>query len=283
MLDHVGVVGRDLAAMRTAYARLGFAPTAPRPLERVDAATGARVPLGQSSCHLVLERGYVELSAVETDDPRHHLAAYLSRYTGLHIVALASTDIAGDHARCVTAGVEPTAVAAAARDIEYGDLHGVARFQWFMLAPRHSPACLTCFVRNLTPDLVFQRAVQVHPNSARALVSYTQVDPDPLGAAHRLAALAGSPLQKGDGDCTVMLGRGRAHLLRPDAWARRYPGVMPPSPPSVGAFGIEVADGEALRRCLAASGTAYHEDGDRLWVPPESAAGSVVEFLLPRG
>ena len=52
-LDHVGFVAPRLAPLVESMRRLGFATTAPRPLLRVDAASGASVPLHQESCHAV--------------------------------------------------------------------------------------------------------------------------------------------------------------------------------------------------------------------------------------
>jgi hypothetical protein len=159
-LDHIGYVGRSLDALRDGMGRLGFATTEPRELMGVDATSGAAVSLRQRSCHAVFERGYVELSAVETDDPRHHLAAYRRRGDGLHILALGSGAIAVEHARCVAAGIGATPLARAARRIEYGERHGEARFEWFMFTPEESPEGLVCFATNLTPELVYQRCAR---------------------------------------------------------------------------------------------------------------------------
>ena len=62
-LDHVGVVGRDLARLIAAYRRLGFALTEPRELLRVEPESGRRSGTGQWSCHAVFRRGYLELTA----------------------------------------------------------------------------------------------------------------------------------------------------------------------------------------------------------------------------
>ena len=82
-LDHVGFVVSDLGRLVAAMRRLGFSITEPRELMRVDPATGERVSLHQQSCHAVFGTGYVELSAVPSDDPAHHLAAWRARGDGL--------------------------------------------------------------------------------------------------------------------------------------------------------------------------------------------------------
>jgi hypothetical protein len=45
VIDHVGLVGRDVHAMRVAFERLGFVPTPPKLLMRWDAKTGERESL----------------------------------------------------------------------------------------------------------------------------------------------------------------------------------------------------------------------------------------------
>lgn len=168
-LDHVGYVAHSLPALREQMLRLGFAPTEPRDLLAVDAATGATRPLGQRSCHAVLQRGYIELTAVDMPAPTHHLATWLARGAGLHILALGSDVIEAEQARCAATGLAVTPPAHASRRIEYGERHGEARFEWFMFAPHETPEGLVCYAHNLTPELVFQPSVQRHPNGALAL------------------------------------------------------------------------------------------------------------------
>jgi len=147
-LDHVGFVGGDLLRLIGAMQRLGFATTEPQMLMRRDAATGAAVSLRQQSCHAVFASGYIELSAVLTDDPSHHLAAYRQRGEGLHILALGSRDPDADWHRCTAAGLPCSVPAGASRQIDYGARRGEARFRWFMLGPEAAPEGLLCLVRN---------------------------------------------------------------------------------------------------------------------------------------
>jgi hypothetical protein len=278
-LDHVGLVGRDLAAMHAAMRRLGFAPTEPKPLMGVDRATGARVPLDQSSSHIVLERGYVELSAVHTDSPTHHLAAYISRFPGLHILAFGTDDVTAARARCRDAGLLATAPAAAAREIAYGRLRGTARFEWFMLEPSAAPEGLVCFARNLTPELVYQPEVQRHGNGARSLEAVYVVSQDRRGTARRLAdATGGVVAEDGAGACVEVVG-GRVHVLDPAGFEARFDGVSLPALPCLAGMTLGVADPGATASCLAGNGIVANRRSDgTLWVGPQLAAGTVIEF-----
>ena len=192
-LDHVGFVAPQLAPLRASMRALGFTLTEPRELRRTDPVTGASVSLQQWSCHAVFEQGYVELTAVENDDPGHHLAAYLQRGAGLHILALGSARIGAEHARCAAAGIATTAPARATRRIEYGERHGDAAFEWFMFAPAEAPEGLVCYAHNLTPELVYQRSVQQHANGAVALEEVVVTVPQPPAAAARYERLLGLP------------------------------------------------------------------------------------------
>ncbi len=181
-LDHVGYVAASLPQLRATMQRLGFAPTEPALLMRANPETGALESLQQQSCHAVFGRSYIEFSAVMTDDPSHHLAVYRARGDGLHILALGTTDVAATHARCIREGVPVTPPARAARQIDYGSLHGEARFEWFMAQPASAPEGLVCWVRNLTPQFVFQPEVSQHPNGALDVVE-VQVEASDLAAA----------------------------------------------------------------------------------------------------
>lgn len=221
-LDHIGYVVRSLDALREDFARLGFTTTEPRELMRVDAATGAAVSLRQRSCHAVLQRGYIELSAVETDDPRHHLAAYRRRGDGLHIVALGSDSIGAEYRRCLASGVRATAPAHAARRIEYGERHGEAHFGWFMVAPEESPEALLCYTANLTPELVYQPAVMNHANGALALVEACLLADDAAATAARYGRFLGSAVRERSGDFVFELEGGRLSIVDAQGYERRF-------------------------------------------------------------
>lgn len=169
VLDHVGFVGPDLEAMRAEWQRLGFRPTSPQALRAVD-TTGEVADLGQRSCHIMLERGYVELTEVRRDLKDHHLGPWLARGPGLCIIAYGVSDAEAWRAACGEPSM--SAVMTATRDIDYGvpgSLHGTARFRWCMRDPSRTPMALECVVEHCSPELVFQPVVQQHPNAVCAL------------------------------------------------------------------------------------------------------------------
>jgi catechol 2,3-dioxygenase-like lactoylglutathione lyase family enzyme len=287
-LDHIGYVGRDLTALRTTFARLGFAPTEPRPLMGRDPASGALVPLGQSSCHLVFERGYVELSSVHGDDPAHHLAAWLARPTGVHILALGADDISGARERSARNGLAAGELRRAARAVEYGARRGEARFAWFMLAARDFPEALVCFVRNETPELVFQPEVQQHPNGARGLAEVRIVarDADACAGRYRLA-LGIDPVFE-QGRARFALGQGELTIETPERFRAEHRPAFErtsaePAYDRIALVAIEVESLDRACGVLDASGVAYRASARELIVPATEAAGAVLVLREARG
>lgn len=290
-LDHAGFVGDDLDRLVAGMRRLGFATTAPRELLRESPDGGAPVPLRQSSCHAVFQQGYLEFSAVSTDDPAHHLAAYRARGMGLHILALGSDDPDADWRRCRDAGLPCSGPAFASRAIEYGARRGTARFRWFMLAPAAAPEGLLCFARNLTPELVFQPEVSVHPNGVQALVEVMIQVGSPPELAPRFAALlgvepmagdavAGTGLGAGDALSYPLAAGGRLSLLSPAAMRGRFGAAAAAGLPPGRFAGLQlrVARLATTAAWLRERGVPFEARGGELVVPAAQACGAVLAF-----
>jgi hypothetical protein len=282
VIDHVGLVGRDVHAMRVAFERLGFVPTPPKLLMRWDAKTGERESLKQETSHAVLEHGYIELAAVLTDEPDHHLARHLRRYQGLHILAFTSDDIDADYARCAAAGLEPTPVMIATRDVEYGSRQGAAQFRWFMLGAESSPEGLLYYVHNHTPELVFQPEVMNHPNSAVGLHGVTIVASKPERIAEHYRTLLGIDPVAGEEELRFEPGNQYIRIMTRHAFIARYPGAGVPAMPCLRAFDVTVRDIGAARAYLNATRVRHQvrEDGS-LWVGPRSACGAALRLMTP--
>ena len=194
-LDHLGLVGSSIGPLRQAWLDRGFCVTEPEALMALDPRTGQRVPLGQQSCHIIFEQGYIELTAVDTVTPEHHLYRGI-RHPRTHgdvllaIIAMGTEDIEGVHAQLAEAGLPVGTLAQASRPIHYGTRRGDALFRWFMLSAASTPEALVCFVRNERPELIFQPEVQQHPNGARALESVILCSNEPEVTAARYAGYA---------------------------------------------------------------------------------------------
>lgn len=274
MIDHLGVVGPDIEALLSAYKRLGFTPTEPTPL--MGLKDGEPIYLGQDSAHLIFAENYVELSGVTTDDPNHHLAPWLARRAGLHILALGSDDAVASHAALVAEGLEVPAVQDAGRNVAYGKHHGDAKFKWFKAPDVLGEEGFVCLVEQITPELVFQPPVAGHPNGALGVVDVIAVAEDPAQALERHSRYPGAvnlgPHQLGFGEQTLT-------FLNAADLAARFPGTDTISAPALAGFAVTVQDIAATRTLLRDNGVAFHEnmDGD-LSISPADGCGSLVEF-----
>lgn len=274
MIDHLGVVGRDIEALLRAYRRLGFAPTEPTPL--MGLKDGESIYLDQDSAHLIFSESYVELSGVTTDDPGHHLAPWLARRAGLHILALGSENADASHAALAAQGLDVPAVQDAGRHVTYGQNHGDAKFKWFKAPDALGDEGFVCLVEQITPELVFQPPADGHPNGALGLVDVMALSEDPPEAAERHSRYPGAVRLDNH-----QLGFGEQTLTFFDATglADRFPEVGDITAPALAGFAVTVNDIAATRAVLEGNGVTVHEnmDGD-LCISPADGCGSLVEF-----
>lgn len=279
-LDHIGIVGADLTAMETAYARLGFT-VAPRCELVALAPDGSATPLGQVNSHLLFGQTYVELTAVEGDLETHHLRDAIARYFGFHIVVLTTDDAEAARGRIIASGIAAPPTALAGREVRYPGGHGMAGFRWFRVPDADLPDAFVCYVEQLTPDLVFDASLNDHPNGARELQEILMCADDPAAAATRFARASGATVAAAADRLHVDLAVGRARFLDTEALLREFPGVAPPALPWAAGFTVRCPDFEATRRFFRASDLPWRDGGDRLWIAPDEACGAIVAFAPP--
>lgn len=189
-IDHASYGVDDLPAALRLFRKLGFAPTKEKALMARDPESGER-PLGQTSAHVMFKKGYLELSAptIETN----HLVPLVERYSGIHILALATNDAEEQRRACQQRHPDLPAVAQASRPIDYGENRGgAAGFKWFPLPGDVFREGIVCFVEHLTRKLVFQDEVSSHPNKAVALAGVALFSRDPEATAARYKPFAGA-------------------------------------------------------------------------------------------
>jgi hypothetical protein len=278
-LDHVGYLGAELTELIRCARRLGLMPTEPEALQSRNNATGNVDSLQQQSCHVVMPASYLELTAVASEDPAHHLAAWRSRGMGAHILALGAVDIEGVWRQCALAGLRPTAIVQASRPIRYGTTHGDAEFDWFMLPATVFSAALLCVVRHRTPALVYQTEVMAHPLRAVALEEVSIIVSNPARTlAKQLSWLGEADLIQEDG-CEIPLQLGRLSLLTASAagmrWGERFAGPRWAGG-GLAAVALRVADLALAQKYLQSAGVAVTRVGDELRIHAHDANGAVL-------
>lgn len=287
-VDHVGVAARDLAPMAAAYERLGFA------LSPVAQQSGRRRPdlpvekYGSGNRCAFLKHGYIELIAIL--DPALYdntLNAFLARYAGMHILALAMTDEEANLTRMRAAGIEIPGVAYLERPVEAGG--PIAKFA--RLPFPDPPEGRVQLIRHLTPELVWQEKWMDHANKAVALEEVILCAATPAETAARLSRLSGLPVEPdpAGGFLLRLPGAARAagpfapvmetrvRVLTEQALGDVLPGVTAPALPCMAGMVVRTEDGgAAARRVLEGIPTVEAPAG--VMVPPAHAAGAAVVF-----
>ena len=287
-VDHVGVAARDLAPMAAAYERLGFA------LSPVAQQSGRRRPdlpvekYGSGNRCAFLKHGYIELIAIL--DPALYdntLNAFLARYAGMHILALAMTDEEANLTRMRAAGIEIPGVAYLERPVEAGG--PIAKFA--RLPFPDPPEGRVQLIRHLTPERVWQEKWMDHANKAVALEEVILCAATPAETAARLSRLSGLPVEPdpAGGFLLRLPGAARAagpfapvmetrvRVLTEQALGDVLPGVTAPALPCMAGMVVRTEDGgAAARRVLEGIPTVEAPAG--VMVPPAHAAGAAVVF-----
>lgn len=262
-VDHVGVLAPRIDEIVAQFKRLGFRVVGPAELIGVD-AIGNAFSLGQQSAHVMFADDYIELTAVTTPSPEHHLRDFLDGPFGLRIVILRADDIEAVRDRCVHAALSPTAVAIASRDIDYGR-PGTARFRWFALPVAEFPDALVGYVQHESFDTVFQRDVTAHDNGAIGLSRiFLTADASP----ERYVPLAT------DSGGTIIDARPHTSL------AALFATDVSTCPPFVG-IGLVVADIMATCRWLDRNDVPCREVEEGIVVSPRHAGGVGLLFEEP--
>lgn len=207
VLDHVGVVGPDLAVLAAQYERLGFTLT-PRAL-----AGGGRIA---NRCAM-LRQGYLELMALAPGGSSATLTRMLARHAGAHVIALVVDDAAATMARLHRAGLDCPGVVQSERAIDATDPTG-PRARFAHLPVPEPPEARLNLILHLTPEALWQERFLGHPNHAVALAAVVLAVPAPADSAARFSRLAGRPVVPDrSGGFALILPHGRIRLLPPDA------------------------------------------------------------------
>lgn len=287
-LDHLGVAARDLAPMAAAYERLGFA------LSPIAQQSGRRrpdlpvEPWGSGNRCAFLKHGYIELIAIL--DPALYdntLGAFLARYPGMHILALAIEDPEANLARMRAAGIDIPGIAWLERPVEAGG--PIAKFA--RLPFPDPPEGRVQLIRHLTPELVWNPKWMDHANKAVALEEAILSAREPAETAARLSCLSGLPVEPDpDGGFLLRLPGAagaagpfapametRVRVLAEAALPTVLPGVTAPASPFMAGMVIRTEDGGAAARGVLA-GIPTVEAPQGIMVPPAYAAGAAVVF-----
>ncbi len=269
-LDHVGIVGPDLAALARSFTDLGFHVT---PL--------ARHQGGRTANHCVmLDGSYLELVSTIDGGTSATLARFLARYPGIHILALGIDDEDAAIARLARAGLAGLDASRTSRALNdaTADAPQVA---FTLVTPPDPPEGRTHLIRHLTPEVMWQEPLLAHDNHADALVEVLIASGEPAAAAARFSTLAGRPVSPDPvGGYALDLPRGRIRLLPPEALDSLLLAPVPPTLPWIAGLTLRTGDGNAsLARRLTDRRIPHERSDDAILL---EAAGVTLRFV-PHG
>ncbi len=249
-LDHVGIVGPDLACLAAAWTRLGFQLT---PLARHEG--------GRTGNHCVmLDGSYLELVATLPGGTSATLARFLGRYAGIHILAARIDDDAAALVRLARAGFGDLHASHTERALDDSDPTS-PRVGFSLITPPDPPEGRVHLIRHLTPEAMWQPRFLVHPNQAASLTALTLIVAEPAVTAAWLSRVTGRPAVVEADGLAIDLGRQRLRILP-------APGAdHPPALPWVSGLTLRTSDANrALASILAVHAIPHHKDATAIIV-----------------
>jgi hypothetical protein len=186
VLDHVAHFVPDLGAAAAALEALGFA------LTPYSAQATPEGPTGTANRCVMLGQGYIELLAPVADTPHaRRTREAMTRYAGVHILALGTPAAAEEQARLERHGFAPLPLVNLEREVELDGETRVARFGVVRVPPEAAPEGRVQFVEHKTPELLWQPRWLEHANGVAGLAAAFVVADDPPAVAARYARFAG--------------------------------------------------------------------------------------------
>ncbi len=243
-LEHVGIVGADLAALVGVFERLGFCLT---PLaHHAGGRTGNR-------CVMLRHGEYLELLSTVNGGASATLARFLSRYAGAHMVALEIDDEAAALARLRQTWQTVPYAYTTERAIDADDPMG-ARARFTLITPTDPVEGRFHLIRHADRTALWQERWLHHDNNAVALVEVIFAVPEPAVTAHWFSVLAGRPVTPDPmGGFGLELPRGRLRLLSPHGAAALLGGCVGAILPRIAGLTIATSDEGAAIEALAAA------------------------------
>lgn len=278
-VDHIFLLVQDLDASAEAYRRLGFT-LSPRGTHSPDKGT--------ANYTFVFQHDYAELLGVIADTPssREKTEMIERDGEGLRAIACRIDDAYAAREALAQLGIKASPVGEFSRPLPLpGGGTGIAAFAVTQFAPEDTPTGFVFMCQHKTPDMVWRSELQTHANGARALGGIVAVSDQPEAMAAGFARLygAGHVTPAADGVFVTTTGAASASIIcmTPKAAAAHYSAQAIAATPSTGFAGLQVLvdDLGHARAALQATGTAFHDEPDRIWVEPGLACGMILEFV----
>jgi hypothetical protein len=271
-LDHIGHFVADIAAAEAALRRCGFLPTPFSVQQAPTGPGGAMEPTGTGNICAMLDAGYLEFLAKTADTPiGREFEATLTRWSGVHLAAFAVADAEATHERLAQAGFPMRPIVRMRRPVGTETGTSEARFTVSRLEAGVMPEGRIQMLTHHTEEAVWQRRWVGHPNGVTGLVSLLIVSDAVEEAGERFAPFLACEPATTEFGLKFSLPRGSVQICPPDK-AKPIVGV-PPALPWLPAYGLTVADLNAVEDKLTSAGCQPTRHGKALVVPFPVALG----------
>jgi len=282
-LDHVGFFVPDIEAVGRRLERIGFNPQ-PVSVHYDGGAGGSRVRSGTANRLVTFETGYIEVLGKVSDTALgRELEAALSRYEGVHLIALTHPDVTGRAAVFEASRIPMRPTVALRRPVPLPEGEAEVRATVARCVPGVMPEGRVQMLTHHTPELIWRAGFTAHPNRVNALHELLVVSATPDEAARRHQTFSGCTVSAAGGISHVDFDRGRLSFVAPDQAARVLPGLDVPDLPFCAAVVLGCADLDAARSVLAGNGVLPLADRpDRLVIGPGEGLGAYLVLLPER-
>lgn len=279
-IDHVGLVTADIAALRTAYARLGFTVSAATQVMQPSPAGKRELPLGVVTAHIAFPSTCIELVAVRHPGQGSHLDKWLAKGEGSHVIGLRTEDITRAYEELTSAGLILPPIRVSSRRITGDGVKGIARMQSFELPESIAREGCVNVIQHDTPELIFDPRLTSHANGAMGVRSvFAVVDnmDEAFGRYHRLPGATRRSFAVGR---TIIMNQQQFVVVERGGFTAMFPGLDVAQRPHIGGFAVTVADIALTRALFAKKGVYFRNWSDKgIWVPPEDTGGAVLAFV----
>ena len=279
-LDHVAWFAPETEAEGRVFGRLGFVLT-PYVQHRSATAEGGLELSGTANRCAMQQRGYLEiLTPVQGCETAlaNQLRAGLSRYPGVHLIALSIADAEAERSRLFAAGFDPRPVVNLRRLVAIdGGGEASAAFSVVRTPQEIMPEGRIQFLVHETPHLVWQPRYLAHENGIEALTGVLVAVADVAEAAGRYARFTGRRVEEvGKGCAVIALDRGRM-AFAPWSAAGRDRRAAPAAPPFMAAVALLSGDLDRTRSFMTSRRVRLVAEGaGYLVVHPGDAAGTAL-------
>lgn len=281
VLDHIAHFVPDGEAAAKALELFGFTVTPFSAQSHKPTPEAPLTPAGTGNRCVMLRRGYLEILTPTGQTPiADQLRQSIQRYTGVHLIALGTSDPEADRARLDQAGFAPLPTVALERPIGTPEGEQTARFAVQRVPSGTMPEGRVQFVQQKTPELLWQRRWLDHANRCFGLAAVFVCVADPQEAAERYARYTGIRAEAQGAARRLATARGDLLFLAPDT-VKRVLGVEPPTLPWIAGYALDCSDTVIPRSRLEMNDLETRDLGPgrfAVTAPPE--LGGVMVFGL---